>query len=301
MVRSVVRIHPELPTRSAAPLRAFRGAGFVLLERFLEADELRPLRREVDARLEQPVPSGCERPHNTLAPLGWDDAIVQRVLSSQRRRAALSDAIGADDLRWISAYISVKPPRSAALWWHQDWWCWDHPVTYRPAASQVAVLCYLTDTTARNGALRVLPGTHHRSTALHAELPEPHAGEADGLPSDHASMRDHPDQVTIALRAGDAVALDYRLLHGTHPNPTRRRRDCLVFAFTPSWRHLPADVRAHLIRHPALPTAPTRQISGSWAAELLPRYRGRPRDLPLSRAAPSDFAMPADEVRLPGP
>jgi hypothetical protein len=32
------------------------------------------------------------------------------------------------------------------------------------------------------------------------------------------AMRDHPNQVTLSVRAGDAVVTDYRLLHGTHAN-----------------------------------------------------------------------------------
>src|SRR5262245_62574851 len=47
-------------------------------------------------------------------------------------------------------YASTKAARSPALSWHQDWWCWDHAVTYRPAAPQVAILCFLSDTVASN-------------------------------------------------------------------------------------------------------------------------------------------------------
>ena len=219
------------------------------------------------------------------------DPIVEGMLSSERRRAALVEATGADDLRWISAYVSVKEPLSAPLWWHQDWWCWLQPVTYRRVASQVAVLCYLTDTGAHNAALRVLPGTHHRSVDLHGQLPEAHAAASDALDPGHAAMRDHPDQVTIEARAGDAVVVDYRLLHGTHANATRRRRDCLVLTFTPSWRTLPEAIRAHLIRHPALPAPAERASVGEPVRRWLPDYAGVPRDLPLDRVAPSDFAI----------
>jgi ectoine hydroxylase-related dioxygenase (phytanoyl-CoA dioxygenase family) len=103
-------------------------------------------------------------------------------------------------------------------------------------------------------------------------------------------MSDHPDQVTLALSAGDAVAIDYRLLHGTHANTTESRRDCLVLNFAPCWSALPDDIRAHLIRHPALPAdedAPT----ASWASTLLPSYGGLRRDLPLTRAAPRRFTI----------
>jgi ectoine hydroxylase-related dioxygenase (phytanoyl-CoA dioxygenase family) len=262
-----------------------------VLRRFLHASELSPLRAAVDHVLTAPLPRGCERPHNTLTPLRWNDEIVERVLDSDRRANALVQAVGAEDLRWISAYVSVKNARSAALWWHQDWWCWDHQVSYRPSAVQVAVLCYLNDTTARNGALRVLPGTHHKSIALHAALPEAHAHDHSGVQYGHVAMRDHRDQVTFELRAGDAVVVDYRPLHGTHPNSSDERRDCLLLSFAPSWRSLPTDVRAHLIRHPSLPSGAERPDPLSWPVKLLPKFGGRPRDLHLNRAAPAEFEM----------
>ena len=265
--------------------------GYVLLAGFLDPAELRPLRAGVDAALAGPLPPGCERPHNTLAPLRWNDSIVQRLLASERRRERLAEATGARDLRWISAYVSVKEPQSGALWWHQDWWCWDHPITYRREAAQVAVLCYLTDTSAQNGALRVLPGTHHHSVPVHATLPKAHTHEVGDLDEAHPAMRDQPDQLTLELNAGDAVVLDYRLLHSTHPNTSPERRDCLLLTFAPSWESLPPSLRAHLIRHPALPSDEERAaVPAAWLP-LLPSFNGTPHDLELNRVVPADFAV----------
>ena len=278
------------PIGDAAPdPSTFARDGYARLPGFVGEAELAALREEVQRVLAAPLPPGCERPHNTLAPLRWDDDIVARVLSSPERRAALRRATGGRDLRWISAYVSVKDPHSPPLWWHQDWWCWDHPVSYRRAASQVAVLCYLDDAAAENAALRVLPGTHHRSVSLHAALPEAHAREAGELDEDDVALSDRAEQVTLDVRAGDAVVIDYRLLHGTHANAGGERRLCLVVTFAPAWSDLPGDIRAHLIRHPALPGAAERPAGDAWAAELLPTYDGVPRDLELNRVAPAEF------------
>jgi len=102
----------------------------------------------------------------------------------------LRDATAGHDLKWISAYISSKEALSPPLWWHQDWWCWDHPVSYRREGVQVALLCYLTDTTIRNGALRVLPGSHLQSAPIHSILPEAHCNGAKTLQPGHAAMND---------------------------------------------------------------------------------------------------------------
>ena len=163
------------------------------------------------------------------------------------------------------------------MWWHQDWWCWDHPISYEPRAAQVAVLIYLTPTDEESAALRVLPGSHREMTALHAVLPEAHARTAEELDPAHPAMTDHPEQVTLRLAPGDAVVMDYRLLHGTHPNRRPTRRDCVLLTFAPSWRALPEEIRGHLIRHPALPEEP--------AQPWLPSYEGARADLRLNRAA----------------
>jgi Phytanoyl-CoA dioxygenase (PhyH) len=265
--------------------------GFALLPSFLGPGDLSVVRRAVGEVLAAPLDSTCERPNNTLAPLRWDSPIVSIMLSDPDRMGRLASVTAATDLRWISGYVSIKDPHSPPLWWHQDWWCCDHPVSFRREPAQVAVLCYLTDTDAHNGALRVLPGSHARSAPIHAALPDAHSDESGTLSAPHEAMRDQPGQVTLALRAGDAAVLDYRLLHGTHPNLSERRRDCVLLSFTPGWRHLPADVRGHLIRHPALPSEHDSVVPGDRIASLLPDHHGPRSDLPLNRKPPSAFVI----------
>jgi phytanoyl-CoA dioxygenase PhyH len=269
--------------------RGFGEQGYAVLERFLDPALVAGLRREADIALEAPRMSGCERPNNRLAPLRWSDPSVGLILGGAERRQAVARATRGDDLRWISGYVSVKGPGTAALSWHQDWWCWDHPVSLRREPVQVALLCYLCDTDERNGALRVMPCSHHGSVPLHATLADLPSQEAE-LPLGHAAMGDQPGQLTIRARAGDAVVLDYRLLHGTHPNESAERRDCVLLSFTPSWRGLPADIRAHLIQHLALPTDAERPTVPAWTTDLLPSFSGTRADLELNRVAPSCFA-----------
>jgi ectoine hydroxylase-related dioxygenase (phytanoyl-CoA dioxygenase family) len=233
--------------------------GYALLPGWLEPDELPAIRAAADAVVDGDAAPACPRPNNTLLPLRWNDDLVALLVADERRVASLATATGAADLRWISGYLSVKEPRTGALDWHQDWWCWDHPVSFEPAAAQVALLVYLGDTDERTGALRVYPGSHR------------------GEPG---------DPVTLRARAGDAVALDYRLLHGTHPNAAESRRDAVLLSFTPSWAELPADIRGHLIAHLAQPTA-GEPTDGSPVVPLLPRFDGPRRDLPLNRTPPS--------------
>lgn len=240
--------------------------------------------------------TACERPHNTLVPLRWNAAAVAIVLGDRHRMRRVAQSSGAGDLRWISAYLSVKDPHSMALWWHQDWWCWSHPISLRAQAPQMALLCYLDSTTVTRGALRVLPGSHLRSTSLHPLLPrEGHDPAAIGC--DHPAMRDHPDQVTVKARAGDAVLVDYRVLHGAHANEAERPRSCLIVNFAPGWSGLPSEIRGHLIRGFALPTDAERATLPLELMRWLPTHTGIRRDLPLSRDAPDRFAAAPERAQ----
>jgi hypothetical protein len=265
----------------------FQRRGFNVLPGLLAGSDLQRARGHAEAVLSWPIPEGCARPHNTLVPLRWNDELVLGALRSTRVIGAVAAAVGAVDLKWISGYVSVKERDSPPLWWHQDWWCWTHPISFAPRAAQIAVLCYLDSTDERSGALRLLPGSHRRSVTLHAALPAAHAQEKVGL--EHAAMRDAPDQLTCDAEPGDAVAIDYRLLHGTHPNEMPRRRCCLILNFTPAWGELPEEIRAHLIRHPAQPSA--QEHTPADLGSVLPAFDGEPRDLPLTRDAPTRFAI----------
>jgi hypothetical protein len=273
------------------PEQQFADLGYAHLPGWLSGDALAATRDLVDAVMtDAPEDESCRRPNNTLVPLRWNDSAVAQILGDIQALQRLSRILGARDMRWISGYLSIKEPHSPPLWWHQDWWCWNHPASYRRAPSQVALLCYLIDTTVQNGALRVIPGSHARSIGLHSALPEAHADDSSVLPPDHAAMRDHPKQATLSVEAGDAVVTDYRLLHGTHANATGVRRDCVLLSFTPNWSELPEEIRGHLISHPALPGADETALRGV-IAELLPSYDGPRADLPLNRNAPPDFRL----------
>jgi hypothetical protein len=95
--------------------------------------------------------------------------------------------------------------------------------------------------------------------------------------------------VAVPASAGDGVVLDYRLLHATHENASTHPRGCLLLSFAPSWGDLPTDIQAHLVRHPALPQ--TGERPPCWLATVLPRFVGKPGDLPLNRVPPADFEL----------
>ena len=271
---------------------SFLADGYCVIPDFIKADELSLLSRAVDAVLIQTTHPGMSRPGNDLAPLRWSDEVVTLILRSADRLNRLAAAIAAPDLKWLSAYVSTKRPCTPPLCWHQDWWGWDHALSFGRPAPQVAVLIYLSETSRKNGALRILPGSHRTSCDLHASLPEPHSPSASSLSVDHPAMGDHAKQVTLGLRAGDAVVIDYRLLHGTHANENLARRDCVLLSFIPDWAKFPNELKAHVRGHPALPTADEMvEATRKPYSDVFPRFAGQPVDIAINRVPPPSFAI----------
>ena len=258
--------------------------GFVVLRDVLEGRAVEAARRHVAEVVAERRPGGCERPNNTLVPMRWNDAVVGLLLGSASPMERVRSCTDASDLKWISGYVSVRPPRTGPLEWHQDWWCWNHAVALGASAPQVAVLFYLDDVSVDNAALRVLAGSHRHSTALHRALAGRVSGSEDVEP-------DVPDAITLPVRAGDAVVIDYRLLHATTPNTTRQQRTVVLLSFAPRWKELPADVRGHLIAHLALPRPDEHVPRSCRHASLLPTFDGPRIDLELNRRPPDHFAI----------
>ena len=159
---------------------------------------------------------------------------------------AMFDRFGFDDTRFTSGYIISKPPGGPALFWHQDWWGWRHPISRTDRIAQIALFLYLTDTTRENGCLRVIPGSHRRPHPLHdvidAHDPALATVENPGAPA-YAS---HPDEVDVPVSAGDVVVADARLVHGAHPNRSGRERTNITLWWHPHYADLPPEIRARL-------------------------------------------------------
>lgn len=154
--------------------------------------------------------------------------------------------LGFRDPRFSSGYVISKPPHSPALFWHQDWWAWDDPISFRADIAQVFLFYYLTDTSIENGCLRVLPGSHRRRHPMHDGLPA-HSDDLS-LVTDPESPAygSVPDEVPIEVAAGSVVIGDARLLHGSYPNRSDRERTLITLWYQPDFAGLSAAIRAKI-------------------------------------------------------
>lgn len=121
---------------------------------------------------------------------------------------------------FLAAIITKSPESNSVVSFHQDW-------TYTDERSHRAVLVWipLVDTSAANGGLRAIPGSHRWTSGLRpggGTLPtEPHQGAFGAIASE------------LELEAGEALIYDPALVHGSGPNPSAHHRPALAVACAP--------------------------------------------------------------------
>ncbi|HWJ64783.1 MAG TPA: phytanoyl-CoA dioxygenase family protein [Acidimicrobiales bacterium] len=122
--------------------------------------------------------------------------------------------------------VTSKGARSTTpIKYHQDWTYTDER-EHRP----VFLWCPLVDVGEDTGALRVVPGSHRWTSAIrpsrHIEVTEAFQDELDRR------------SVPVPLRAGQALAFDPALCHGSKANQGDSRRPAITVAFAPTGAQL---------------------------------------------------------------
>ena len=126
--------------------------------------------------------------------------------------------------------LHQEGPDPGFVSWHQDstYWGLDPP-------DIVTAWVALSDEHGENGAMRVMPGTHTLDQVPHRDT-----FAADNLLSrgqEIAVEVDEREAVMLALQPGEMSLHHVRLIHGSDPNPSAKRR--IGFAI----RYLPTHVR----------------------------------------------------------
>ncbi len=148
----------------------------------------------------------------------------------------VSGVIGDDVVLW-GCHVFCKPAGDGyETPWHQDGHYW--PI--RPLANCTAWVA-LEPSTAENGCLRVIPGSH-RGGVLHPHLHEDRSDltlnqrMADGA-------FDEADAVDIELEPGQMSLHDVYMIHGAAPNRSSKRRTGVALRYMPSSSLFDRDLR----------------------------------------------------------
>ena len=202
-------------------------------------------------------------PHKSIdacARLMRDDCILEPV----------RDLIG-PDLRLHTSKLNLKSAGyGAAVEWHQDWAFYPHTND-----DILAVGVLLDDMTADNGALMMLPGTHHGPVLDHHSNGR-FVGAIDPEEIDVASA------VPIIAPAGSISLHHVRLVHGSDLNRSALDRRLLLFEITAADAF---PIMGSLSKLPSLEEYDSRLLCGE--STLQPRLESVPVRIPLP--AKGDF------------
>lgn len=252
--------------------------GFCVFESILNKDMVARVAEASNRLLDAQDPEHFEKQKSTGSLICvWDDPFFSELIAWDPALDALR-SMGFDRPTFSTGFVISKPPHSPPLFWHQDWWGWDHPHSYTPKPQQVFLMYYLVDTTFGNGCLRLIPGSHLKRHAVHDRLPQAHTDEirqAEDL--SNPAFMDHPDEVDVCVKAGDLVIGDSRLLHSARANTTDERRTVITLWYHPLFYELPEPMQAHLGKREG---GAARRVE-EWpedaqdlVRELLPVYEG---------------------------
>jgi ectoine hydroxylase-related dioxygenase (phytanoyl-CoA dioxygenase family) len=220
---------------TAAERDAYAARGYVAPIEALSAGEAAACRRQLEIALAatggRPDSALRNKPH-----LLWRWAA--ELVRDARIVDAAEDLLGPNLLVLHSTLFVKVPHDRSQVAWHQD-------VAYWDLSSDRAVTAWiaLTDSTAANGCVRVVPGSH-----LEPLLPHRLGRDSDNRLIRGQVAKQYVDPASVAaveLRAGQMSLHHVRLLHGSPANPSAALRAGLAV------RYIACDVRQGGPRHSA--------------------------------------------------
>src|SRR6185369_6633036 len=212
-----------LPEAAAAH---YREHGYYAPIRVMPVAEAERLRRCLEAHEKlHGVLKGSMR-HKSHLLFTWLDGLI--------RHPAILDAvegvIGPDILCWSSTFFVKEARDPGFVSWHQDSTYWG-----LDPADIVTAWVALSESTAENGAMRVIPDTHKLEQVAHRDTFAANNLLTRG--QEIAVDVDGDTAVMLSLQPGEMSLHHVRLIHGSDPNPSAKRR--IGFAI----RYLPTHVR----------------------------------------------------------
>jgi phytanoyl-CoA dioxygenase PhyH len=209
-----------------AAIAHYHDHGYCAPIRAMSAGEAADVRRQLEAHeAVHGVLKGSMR-HKSHLLFTWLDGLI--------RHPGILDAVesvtGPDILCWSSTFFIKEARDPGFVSWHQDSTYWG-----LDPADIVTAWVALSESTAENGAMRVIPDTQKLEQIAHRDT-----FAADNLLTrgqEIAVEVDASKAVMLELEPGEMSLHHVRLIHGSDPNPSARRR--IGFAI----RYLPTHVR----------------------------------------------------------
>jgi phytanoyl-CoA hydroxylase len=216
------------PTREQVD--AYRRDGFVLIEGFLDGDELERWRTvTADAVAERQAvaaPVGdayYQRTFAQLQRLADTHAEMAKLILDERLGEIVGTLAGVDGLRVWHDQALIKPAYGNPTAWHLD-----NPFWSFSSRDAISIWIALDDATVQNGCLWYLPGTHSSARFELVEL-----GQSFGDLFDDYPEWLELEPVAAPCSAGGAVFHNGLTAHAAGANVTPRPRRAMTCAYMP--------------------------------------------------------------------
>ena len=155
---------------------------------------------------------------------------------------AIEDLLGPDILCWSSNFFIKEAADPAFVSWHQDSTYWG-----LSAPDVATAWVALTPSTAENGAMAMVPGSHRFDQMPHRDTFHRHNLLTRG--QEIAVEVDEAKAVVLNLLPGEMSLHHVRTVHGSAPNPTLDRRIGFAIRYIPTrLRQLEGEDSATLVR-----------------------------------------------------
>ncbi len=216
--------HPLLTSQD---IETYQRDGVVLIKG-LFADHVDTLRAGIARNMSEPGPYAAENLKDGEAGRFFDDycnwsriSEFEQVIKNSDAGAVAADLMGSNGVQLFHDHVLVKEPgTSKPTPWHQD-----SPYYFVQGRQTVSFWSPMDAVT--TASLRCVAGSHRWDKEV---LPTRWLAETDFYPaSDEYLPVPDPDAegmtiVEFAMEPGDAVAFDYRTLHGARGNDSTTRR-----------------------------------------------------------------------------
>ena len=205
-----------------AQLAHYRERGYTLGDCLLKGTKLAELQSQVDALIGN-LPTG-QRPEN-MPSVHYENPYFRDLFLSPPLVDVAAQILGPDIALFTSYIISKRPQDGLPVEWHQD-------AAYFPIEPMETFTLWLAvdDSTAFNGCMQVLPGTHRGRQIMAHNLDQE---RRTTLP-----LSIDPDTsaaVDVELEAGAFSLHDAFLWHGSNPNRSDRRRCGITIKYVPTY------------------------------------------------------------------
>ena len=147
--------------------------GYCVFEQVLSPEMLARVRAASDGLIEAQTAEHFEEQKSTGSMISvYDDPFFAELVAYQPALDALA-SIGYPKPRWSSGFVISKPGHSPPLFWHQDWWGWNDPVSYTDIPMQLFLMYYLVTRASKTAACASSPVPIASATACTTPCPRP--------------------------------------------------------------------------------------------------------------------------------